>query len=96
MKNRITPTELLRILEGEVANSEGEEKKMREAQLAGAKAMNTIWVRYRSGWAKQNADRIRKYNREYAKKRRGTNEVVDYLSLSVVERKIMEDVDNVK
>ena len=76
--------------------SQKEEKKMREAQLAGAKAMNTIWVRYRSGWAKQNADRIRKYNREYAKKRRGKNEVVDYLSLSVVERKIMEDVDNVK
>lgn len=99
MKRAITPAELIRRLEEAVQNSSTEEEKAkREAQLAGAKAMHELWYGYRRRWFKdeKNREKIRAYNREYSRKHRGTNEMPDYLELTVVERKIMEDVDNVK
>lgn len=99
MKRSITPAELIRRLEEAVQNSSTEEEKAkREAQLDGARAMHELWYGYRRNWFKneKNKDKIRAYNREYSRKHRGSNEEVDYLELTVVERKIMEDVDNVK
>lgn len=97
MGTRTTPTELLSKLEYAAKNSSSEEEKaMREAQLAGAKAMDTIWRRYRRSWMDEHKDRVREYNRRYSKKHQGKNEVVDYMQLTVVERNIMKDVDNVK
>lgn len=99
MKCAITPVELIQRLEDAVKNSTTEEEKAkREAQLAGAKAMNKLWCGYRKRWYQndKNKEKIRSYNREYSKKHRGKNEMLNYVELTVVERKIMEDVDNMK
>lgn len=92
VKYNITPSSLLDTLQGLVDSSEGEEKKKREHQLAGAKAMNEVWTLYRKRWSVNNKEKIREYNREYARKHRGTNEEVNYNTLTVVERSIMDDV----
>lgn len=96
VKYNITPSSLLDTLQGLVDSSEGEEKKKREHQLAGAKAMNEVWTLYRKRWSVNNKEKIREYNREYARKHRGTNEEVNYSELTVVERSIMDDVYNIK